>query len=256
MKLSADRLVAILALLAATTSLAFQLEFTNLLPNSAHAASPISAEAGAATDLGPADALILNDAKPAKGQEGKPVRVKAEGGRVSWSDQPTARAWSMAAVNVDRTMKAILSGSTYADKRKELETETKKQDEEFGKRLEELKKKYSNLEPNSPDVGQAQQEFNALRDEYNRWREGSLRINEKLVAEQIEKGYRELINAVEILSDKEGIDLVVRFLPTAEPFAADNLAGAREQVIGRSLLRYPEAIDITAEILKELGVKE
>ena len=250
MKLTSDRLVAVIAIVLAAVSLTIQLN----RPNSAHASAPIAAISG--SELGPADALLLTDAKPAKSQGDKPVRIKAEGGRMTWSDQPTARAWSIAAVNVDRTMKAILSGTTYADKRKELEDEAKKQDAEFGKRLEELKKKYASLEPNSPDVPQAQQEFNALRDEYNRWREGSVRINEKLVAEQIEQAYRELISAVEIVSDREGIDIVVRFLPTGEPFGADSLAGAREQVMGRSLLRYPEAIDITSGIMKELGVKE
>ncbi|MFO0826624.1 MAG: OmpH family outer membrane protein [Phycisphaerales bacterium] len=250
MKFSSDRFVALSALLVAGASLVLHFGRSNV----AVAVAPSSYDGGA--ELGPSDALLLNDAKPAKGADGKPVRFRAEAGRLTWSDQPTAKAWSVGAINVDKSMKSLLSTPAYADKRKELEEEARKQDDEFAKRLDELKKKYPNLEPNSPAVAEAQAEFNALRDEYNRWREGSMRINEKLVAEQIEKAYRELVNAVEIVSDREKLDLVMRFLPTGEPFNADTLAAAREQVLGRSLLRYPEAIDITAEVLKELGIKE
>ena len=209
-----------------------------------------------AGDLGPADALLLNDAKPAKGQAAGPVKVSAEGGRLGWDSQPTSRAWSIAAINVDKTMKAILSGAAYADKRKELDDDAKKQDGEFNKRYEELRKKYGNLEPTSPDALKAQQELTALRDEYTRWREGSVRNSEALAAQQIEKAYRELTSAVDIVSDRMHVDIVCRFMPTGEPFNASTLLEAREQVVGRTLLRYPEAIDITADVMKELGVKE
>jgi hypothetical protein len=88
------------------------------------------------------------------------------------------------------------------------------------------------------------------------WREGSMRIREKFLAQQIEEAYRELVAAVEIVAERREVDLVIRFMPTGDPFEADTLMTAREQVLGRTFLEYPDAIDLTAEVLRELGIND
>ncbi len=240
-----DRLLVVAALVAGVSSLLVQFA----RPSAAHAAPLGPAE------LGPADALVLTDAKPAKNGP-KEMKVRAEGGRVAWGDRSTDKAWSIGAVNVDKSMKAILAGTSYAEKRDEYDAEAKKQDDEYGKRFEDLRTKYQGIDPKSPEFPKAQQELEALRNEYMAWRDGSMKIREKLFSEQIEKAYRDLVAAVDIVAEREDIDLVFRFLPTGNPFEADSLVEAREQVIGRSLLKYPETIDITSEVMKELGIKE
>jgi Skp family chaperone for outer membrane proteins len=230
----------------------------------AHAAAPAEPTEASAfprpvgvsmQDLGPADGLVLNDMKP-DGKATDPVRLRIEGQRLTWDDRVTAKAWSIGAVHVDRAMKAILNASQYADRRKELEEIAMKTEQEFQARGEALRKKFEHVGPQSPEAPQAQAESQALFQEYEQWRQRSMQASEKLFAEQVEAAYRELVSAVESVCDKERIDIVVRFAPTAEPFKAENLAGAREQVISRTFLKYPETIDITAEVLKVLNISE
>jgi Skp family chaperone for outer membrane proteins len=206
-------------------------------------------------ELGPADALVMNETKP-EGKATDPVRLRIEGQRLTWDDRLTAKAWSIGAVHVDRAMKAILNGSQFAERRKELEEIAMKTEQEFQARGEALRKKFEHVTPQSPEAPQAQAESQALFQEYEQWRQRSMQASEKLFAEQVEAAYRELVSAVESVCDKEKIDIVVRFSPTAEPFRAENLAGAREQVIARTFLKYPETIDITAEVMKTLNISE
>ncbi|MBL9147817.1 MAG: OmpH family outer membrane protein [Phycisphaerae bacterium] len=240
-----DRLIAIAALVLAAASF-----LMNSRPQGA-VASPITAN-----DLGPADALILNDAKPKKADGPTSVKVRAEGGRVAWSEQPTARAWAFGVVHVDKVMKAILATPSFVEKREEMERDAKKDDEAFGKRLQELQAKYPNLTPQSPDAETAQREFTALREEYNKWREGAVRLSEKFLAEQVEAAYRQLLNAVEIVSDREGIDVVLRTLAPNESFDAKTFIEARDNVVGRVLLRYPDSLDLTDAVMKELSLPQ
>ncbi len=246
---TADRLIVVTSLVVAVASLAL-----HFVPSSSAYALPSpSPFAPSGNDLGPADALVLNEQK-SSGKEAAPVRLRVEEQRLTWDDRSTSKAWSIGAVHVDKAMKAILNGSAYAEKRHELEEMAKKQDAEFNARVEELRKKYANVGPQSPEAPKAQAESQALFQEYDQWRQGSMKIQEKLFAEQIEAAYRELTAAVESVADKEKIDIVIRFAPTALPFETDSLAGSREQVISRTFLKYPETIDITAEVLKALNV--
>lgn len=222
-----------------------------------HALRPTAAWADPAgpADLGPADALLLSDANPARGGA-KELRVKADRGRIAWSDRDTARAWSIGAVHVDRAMKSILAKSGYQSRRDELDGEARTQDEDFAKRFEELRQRYANVDPQSPNWAEANESLERLRSEYMTWRDGSMRIREKFFAEQIEEGYRELVAAVEIVAERREVDIVIRFMPTGDPFEADTLMTAREQVLGRTFLEYPDAIDLTADVLRELGIND
>ena len=75
-------------------------------------------------------------------------------------------------------------------------------------------------------------------------------------AEQFERAYRELVAAVETVAEKESIDLVYRFYPTAKPFETERMGEALSQIQSRVFLKYPEAIDITPEVMKALNLSE
>ena len=60
--------------------------------------------------------------------------------------------------------------------------------------------------------------------------------------------------AVETVSEKESIDLVLRFQPTADPFEAKGSAEAIDRIRARTLLKYPTQVDITPEVMKALGI--
>ena len=200
------------------------------------------------SDLGPADALLLNT------EAGKdPLRVASKDGRIAWGDCATNRVWSVASVDIDTVMKKILDGASYADARKESNDKAQAEEAEFQKRLEAIKAKYPMAE-NAPPPPEAQQEVMALQREYQGWMESVRRRDEKLGAEQFEQAYRELVAAVETIAEKEAIDLVFRFYPTAEPFKSERMGEALSQIQSRTFLKYPASIDITAEVMKVLNL--
>jgi hypothetical protein len=59
---------------------------------------------------------------------------------------------------------------------------------------------------------------------------------------------------VDVVADRRKIDLVYRFIPSQTPFESQDLGNAMVQVQGRTFLRAPEQIDLTADVLKELNL--
>ena len=78
--------------------------------------------------------------------------------------------------------------------------------------------------------------------------------SDKLTADQFESAYRELVAAVEAVSEKESIDLVYRFQPTSNPFEAKAPAESVDRIRARTFLKYAEALDITEEVMKALNL--
>jgi len=200
------------------------------------------------SDLGPAEGLLLSE----KGKD-EPVRLSIADGRIAWGDRATNRMWSVAAVDIDTVMKRILEGSSYMEARREAQEAAQTEEADFNRRLQALRDRYS-LTENAPPPPEAQRELMALQQEYQRWLDGVRRRDEKLGAEQFEQAYREMVAAVEAVSEKESIDLVFRFYPTAREFNADRMGEALSQIQSRTFLKYPESIDITPEVMKALNL--
>ncbi len=202
-----------------------------------------------ANDLGPADALLLGT-----GAGKDPLRIAAKDGRVSWGDRATDRAWSVAAVDVDTVMRKLLDAPSFADVRKEAQEKAQAEEAEFEKRAQDIQTKApTDGSAPSPEI---QMEWGKLQEDYGAWLETTRAATEKLSAEQFEQAYRELVAAVETVSDKESIDVVLRFRPTAKPFEVERAGDAIVQIQSRTLLKYPESIDITPEVMKILNISE
>ena len=215
----------------------------------AHLAAPRAAVARAtpAGDLGPAQAVLL------EGSSG-PMKLVNGDGRPAWGDEPTAKAWSVGAVHVDKVLKKLLDNKSYTEERARFDEEAKKQGEEFQKEMESLKSQFGDKSKDDPDFPKGQAAVQALFERYQKWNAGMQAAQGKLMAEQVEKAYRELVTAVDVVSDRRKIDIVHRFIPTALPFESADLGNAMIQVQSRTFLRSPEAIDLTAEVMKELNL--
>lgn len=238
--LRTDRLIVVSSLALSTAALVFALRGTPT--PSAFASSPL------ANDLGPADGLLLAT------EAGKDaLRVAAKDGRISWGDRQTNRAWSVAAVDIDRVMRKLLDGTSYTEKRNELKEKITKAEGEFQKRAEEIQAKFPIPQGGQPPAEGAQA-FQQLQQEYRMFREGISAEGEKLTAEQFESAYRELVAAVETIAEKESIDLVFRFQPTADPFDSKSSGESIDRIRARTFLKYPAQIDITADVMKALNL--
>lgn len=198
-------------------------------------------------ELGPADALLLN------GSEGE-LSITNGDGRVAWSDQDTSRAWAIGAVNLSAILPDLLKRDSYLEEIQELEALALEQNGEFEQSFKALQDEYGEIGPDDPKFPEAQQRAQALMAQYNEWQQKTLQIRAKKAAEQLEEAYREVIEAVEVVAEKQNIDIVYRFIPTTDEFNSDAPEQAAEQIRLRTLLRYPEQIDLTENISEELGL--
>ncbi len=236
---------AVVATSLALSALALAFAFHAMPSQGAHANLRLPA------DLGPAEGLILTSA------DGKDsVRLEAKEGHIAWGDRSTNRVWSVACVDIDKVMKKILEGTSYADKRKEAQESAQTEEAAFNKRVEDIKAKYPMPTDGSPPSQEVQREFGMLQQEYSKWLEGVRMRDEKIAAEQFEQAYRELVAAVETVSEKESIDIVFRFFPTADPFKSERAGEALAQIQSRTFLKYPASTDITADVMKALNLTE
>jgi Skp family chaperone for outer membrane proteins len=215
----------------------------------AHLTAPRAADARAvpAADLGPAQAVLL------EGKDGN-LKLVNEGGRPAWGDDATARAMSMGAVHVDKVLKKLLDSGSFTEERQRFDDEAKTQGSEFQKEMDALKSKYGEKKPEDPEFAQGQAEAKALFERFQQWNAGMQAAQNKLMAQQVEKAYKEMTAAVDVVADRRKIDLVYRFIPSQTPFESQDLGNAMVQVQGRTFLRAPEQIDLTADVLKELNL--
>lgn len=214
-------------------------------------ALPRSADARAmpAGELGPTQAVLL------EGKDGV-MTLANTGGRPSWGSEPTAKAWSVAAVHVDKILKKLLDNKSYQEDRTSFDEDGKKQGADFQKEMESLKGEFGSKSKDDPDFPKGQAAVQALYERYQKWNAGMQAAQGKLVAEQVEKAYRELTTAVDVISDRRKIDMVYRFIPSAAAFESQDLGNAMIQVQARTFLRAPESIDITADVMKELNLTQ
>jgi len=199
-------------------------------------------------DLGPADALILSG-------KDAPLVVRNSDGHIGWSDDATARAWSVGCVHIDPIIKSILATDRYTDERRTFEQEAQSQGEVFEQRDKALRAKYPDIKQDDPNFNQARDEFVALQQEFEKWRLALQQIQAKHMAEQIEKAYREMLSALEVVADRRRVDLVFRFVPADRPFEAGDVGAVMVAVQARPFLRHPQGMDLTDDIFKELGLQ-
>ncbi|MSR34764.1 MAG: hypothetical protein EXS12_08240 [Phycisphaerales bacterium] len=200
-------------------------------------------------DLGPTQNLLL------EGKDGVLI-LRNEANHLAWGDQPNSRVWSIAAVHLDKVLKKMLAMDRFVEERNQLIASAKKQSDDFERQMEAIKAKYGDMPKDNPDLAKGMEEFQNLKMQYQKWNEGVSASQSKLMAGQIEVAYRELVTAVDVVADRQKIDVVYRFIPAAAPFESAQLGDAMVQVQARTFLRAPESLDITAEVMKELSLKD
>ena len=231
-----DRTLIVLALIAATAAL------LRPQPTPSIADSPsLAAEA-----LGPASSLELEGEKP--------LVIRNEEGRIAWNDEATSRAWSIGAVHIDRIIKEMIQSEVYAGERQDLESELRELDSEFSDRQKSIQDEFGEIGEDDPNFPAAQAQMQGLMQEYQQFAQMAQGRMAQLQAEQLERSYRDLIEAIEVVADKAEVDLVYRYIPTSEPFMNSSVEQAMLQIQMRPFLRYPDSIDLTAKVLKELDL--
>jgi Skp family chaperone for outer membrane proteins len=221
-----------------------------LLSNAGRAAF---AEAGAfiAQTLGPAEELKLI------GEGGKEVSVRAKSGRIAWGEGDFRQTYTLAFVDIGKAINPLMEASDLVEEREALRQELETAEKDFTARLEAVSQELRGMDQNSPEFREKYEAATKLYEEYQTWgREVALKKRDEMDVKHLQRVYKELTSAVNIVADRLGIDVVLRFIPTDKDFIALNADQALSEVRLRSAVKYPERLDITSEVLQELNVQD
>ena len=196
--------------------------------------------------LGPADSVILS------GEPGLALRNRE--GRLSWSENAHGKAYSIGLVDVNDVIEKLLETPQYKDEREALTQQIQTQRQEWLDKQQALREKYQGITSDDPRAQEAQAEFSEWQADAQQWDAEMQESINTMAIEQMEKGYRELIEAVEVISARDGIDLVLRFTPPGEALPADLSGQTMLDIRMRTVLKHPAGLDITPEVMEELGL--
>ena len=199
--------------------------------------------------LGPAGTLTLVDA------EDDLLVLRNTDGRLAWADGNHARALSIAFVHVGKAMGPLLEAGEYQEEYDVLDAEFRERDKELADALFAFREEHKDTQPSDPDAADIQQAFQAMLQQREQLRaEGTRRLG-ALAASHIERAYRDLVAAVEVVAGQRGIDLIYRFIPTDDEFQSITPPQAYTSVRARIALKYPLGLDITDEVMEELALE-
>ena len=201
-----------------------------------------------ADQLGPAETLTLVD-------KDHRLVLRNQAGRLSWGDSDHARAYSIGFVYVDKAIGPLLKAEQYAEERDHLEEEIRATDKELDASIAAFMEEHRDLDRDgslAEDVARAYQQLVQARE---RWRLERARRRGRLTADHMERAFRDIVAAVEVVADRLDIDIVWRFVPTADAFPGGTPPQASMAIGARLVLQYPEALDITDEVLHELALE-
>jgi Skp family chaperone for outer membrane proteins len=213
-----------------------------------YAAMILLAADGAGDGLGPAETLTL-----VEGEQQLVLRNRGE--RLAWSDSDHARAFSLGFVHVGRAVGPLLEAEQYQEELTRLAEELQERDTEMTERIAAFLQENRELQPEDPGAADLQRAYQGMLQELERVRREGAQRMERLQAEHVERAYRDFVAAVEVVAQRRQIDIVLRFIPTANEFQVQGLAAAYTAVRSRLAVKYPEALDITDEVLEELAVE-
>ena len=97
--------------------------------------------------------------------------------------------------------------------------------------------------------------FQAMIQQREQMRVVAARRLGQLASDHIELAYRDLVAAVEVVAARRNIDIVYRFIPTGNDFNAANPPQSYTGVRARIVLKYPEKLDVTDEVMEELALE-
>ena len=201
------------------------------------------------THLGPAGSLTL------AGATDQLLVLRNTDGRLSWSDTDYARSFSVAFVHVGQAMVPLLEADEYVDEYQQLEAGFLERDQEIAEAIDEFRQEHQDITPDNPEMADVQQAYQAMIQQREQMRANAGRRLGKLAADHIERAYRDLVAAVEVVAARRAIDIVYRFIPTAKEFNAANPPQSYTGVRARVVLKYPPELDITDEVMAELALE-
>jgi Skp family chaperone for outer membrane proteins len=199
--------------------------------------------------LGPADSLVLS------GADGD-ITINNNAGRMSWGEEKTSTVWSIGFMETGKALKELLKADHYQEARQDLNVEIEKNISGAREALDALTIEAQKLTQSDPNFGQMRQQWQKLYDEFAQLQQLAAEARNALYSEQMQESYKEIVEAVNVVAERLNVDMVLRFIPPDDEFEQGNPDSIIMQIRLRSALRTPDDLDITDEVLSELGIGE
>ena len=209
-------------------------------------APAVAEETTRAPELGPASALTL------EATDGTTRELRLEDGRLAWGPEPQQTTQAIAYVHIGALLPTLMQQAEWVEEREALGERLTDEAQVMIDELEGIKSELEGLD--EEDRGPVMQRGQALAQQLQAFQQQAAALQERMTAEQLEKCYRELVDAVNLVADRKKIDTVLRFIPTDDPFTPGDSNAAMLQIRLRALLRYPEGFDITGDVADELNI--
>ena len=200
-----------------------------------------------ADKLGPIESLTIQG-------EDKELTMTNSDGRLSWGDQKTSTVWSVGFMEVGKALSQLMKAEHFLDARESLEDALQETMSSARSALESLREEGQSLQPDDPSVPEMRQRWDRTYAEFQRLQKIAAEARARLLSEQMESSYTEIVEAVNVVSERLEIDIVLKFIPPDGEFNRGNPDSLMSQIRLRTALRLPEGIDITDEVLAELGL--
>ena len=228
------------------------LVFTNLGMLAGYNSMPAHASSTfEGTTLGPASSLILQQ----EDEDGEEMTIRNVDERLSWGTNAHQHAYSMGFVHIGEILNQLMMSGEFQEERTELSSDIESQEEVFREQLDSIQEEWDELAPEAPEREDVSRRGQQIVQEFQAFQEQANRMRQEMTSAHLERAYRELVAAVNVVSDTMNIDIVFRFIPTDDEFQKSAAGGsAMQEIRMRSLLRYPEALDITSDVLEELDL--
>ena len=196
--------------------------------------------------LGPVDSITFSGTEE--------LILKNSGGHVSWGNEKTSTAWSVGFMETGKALSQLLQAEHFLDERNELNEELNGQISEVRALLATLRKEGESMDPDDPDLPTFRKQWEQLYGEFQNLQKIGAEARALLIAQQMESAYNEILEAVNVVSERLHVDLVLRFIPPDGDFEQGNPDSTLRQIRLRTALRLPEGIEITDDVLSELGL--
>jgi Skp family chaperone for outer membrane proteins len=198
--------------------------------------------------LGPIDSITL------AGSDGD-ITIKNSNKRISWGEEKTSRIWSIGFMETGKALEQLMKADHFVDIRNDLDEELKEGLDTARKTIDDLMERGRTLDPDDPEGPALRQEWEIAYRNFEQVQQAAINARGELAAEQMEESYNEVLEAVNVVSDRLNIDMVLRFIPPDSDFKGNSPDAAIMQIRLRTALRLPEGIDITDEVLAELSLE-
>ncbi len=196
--------------------------------------------------IGPVDSLTFS------GEEELTIANVAS--HLSWGEEATSKAWSIGFMETGKALAQLLQADHFTEAREELNAELEENMSEVRSVLDALREEGNTLKPNSPDAPEFRQRWERTYNDFQQMQKMAMDARATLLSTQMKASYGEIVEAVNVIAERQNIDMVLRFIPPDREFEPGTPDSTMMQIRLRTALRLPDGINITDDVLAELGL--